>query len=47
LGKTGQANSRSLQNYWHTRTPNQWYSSYTVITDFCWAHQHLPIAAIF
>jgi hypothetical protein len=46
FGQTGNAYTRSLQHYQLTTTPNQWYCSYTVITDFCWVHQHLPIAAI-
>jgi hypothetical protein len=47
FGQTGQAYTRALQHYQWTTTPNQWYCSHTAITDFCWAHQHLPIAASF
>jgi hypothetical protein len=47
FGQTGHAYTRSLQHYQLTTTPNQWYCSHTAITNFCWAHQHLPIAAIF
>ncbi len=47
FGKTGQTCTRPFQNYQRTTTTNQWYHSYPAIADFCWAHQHLPIAAIF
>jgi hypothetical protein len=48
LGKLAKAaHTRPFQNYWCTTTINQWYCSYKGITDFCWVHQHLPIAAIF
>jgi hypothetical protein len=47
FGQVGQAYTRFLQDYQWTTTHNQWYCSHTVITDFCWAHQHSPIAAIF
>jgi hypothetical protein len=47
FGQTGHAYTRSFQHYQLTTTPNQWYCSHTAITNFCWVHRHLPIAAIF